>query len=144
MNIRNELKQVTNEIAAARENLAMTEATRLLRRRNVTQVEAALNTARIALMSRTEAGSNDAQRRAYAERETAPEREHLERLESNLLDSELEIISFAAHLRILEDRRRYLETIVRIMVSDAADLLQFAYADSEAPAAVIDENAPPF
>ena len=135
MHIRDELKKVMEDVVAARTVLAEAEVARLYARRAVTEAEAALATARVSLMSRSDAGTNDAQRRAYAERETAPEREHLERMEARALAAEAEAITAAAALRIAEDKRRHLETVIRILVSDMAELLQYAFGESETPAA---------
>lgn len=139
MNFRDELEQVMENVIVARTHLAETEIGRLYTRRAVVEAEAALSTARITLMSRADAGTNDAQRRAYAERETAPEREHLERMEARALSTEADAINAAAALRIAEDRRRLLETVVRIAINDVAELLQHYYKD-DAPG----DNAPEY
>ena len=140
MHIKTELNQVMESVIATRIALADAEVSRLYTRRAVTEAEAALSVARVTLMSRSDAGSNDAQRRAYAERETTPEREHLERMEARALSAEADVINAAAALRIAEDRRRYLETVIRVMVSDAADLLSHVYNDS----ARMSDNTPDY
>ena len=139
MNFRDELEQVTENVITARTSLAEAEIARLYARRAVVEADAALSTARVTLMSRSDAGTNDAQRRAYAERETTPEREHLERMEARALSADADAINAAAALRIAEDRRRLLETVVRIAVSEVADLLQHYYKD-DAPS----DNAPDY
>lgn len=122
MDIRTDLQTVTEEIAAARTALAEAEAGRLMARHNVNQAESNLTAARVALMARTDAGGNDHQRRAYADRETAAEREYLTAAESDLTDAELDVIEAAAALRIAEDRRRYLETMVALTTGRATEL----------------------
>lgn len=139
MHFRTELAEVTENVITARTSLAEAEIARLYARRAVVEADAALSTARVTLMSRSDAGTNDAQRRAYAERETAPEREHLERMEARALSADADAINAAAALRIAEDRRRLLETVVRIAVSEVADLLQHYYKD-DAPG----DNAPEY
>ena len=121
MNIQSDLQQVMDDIIVARDRLAGVEVSRVLRRRSVTQAEATLAAARIALMSRSDAGTNDAQRRAYAERETMRERVELERAEELLMRADCDAIEMAATLRSHEDHRRYLETVVKLMEIGAAE-----------------------
>lgn len=135
MHIRHELKQVMVEITEARRAVADLEALRLSRRRRLNELEDALSTARIALMSRVDAGTNDAQRRAYAERETAADREIIIEANRALTDVEIDLVHAQTTLRNAEDHRRYLETIVSIVVNDAADLLKFTYGGNGAPVA---------
>lgn len=131
MSIQTDLQAVTNEIAAARLAHMEAEVGRLVDRRRVNEAETALATARIALMARNDAGPNDTARRAYAERETVNEREALALRERLLTDSEINVVATAATLRIAEDRRRYLETMVTLTVTRAAaDALHIAYADN--------------
>ena len=127
MEIQTELKTVTAEIAARRSALAEVEKARVMQRHELTQAEARLAAARVVLMARSDAGTNDAARRAYAERELVDDRDEIERLGYNLAYTEIAVIENTAELRIAEDRRRYLETVVRLMVDRAADLLQYTY-----------------
>lgn len=131
MSIQTDLKQVTEDLAFARVAHMKAEVARHVSRRLVIEAEATLTTARVMLMSRADAGTNDAARRAYAERETVTERERLAIYQSELHDAEIAVIETAATLRIAEDRRRYLETMVTLTVTRAAaDALHIAYADN--------------
>ena len=59
MNIYTELESVTADIINARRALADLEAARYLYKWRVAEADAALSTARIALMARSDAGTND-------------------------------------------------------------------------------------
>lgn len=131
MDIRTDLHQVTVEIANARRIVADLEALRLLRRRRLSDHEAALATARIMLMSRDDAGTNDTQRRAYAELETAAERKAVTQARRELVEVEVDLTYATSRLRIAEDHRRYLETLVTLDAGrGAAESLHAAYADN--------------
>lgn len=146
MHIKDELHAVTVEISEARRTVADLQALCLLRRRRLSDLEAGLATARIALMSRSEAGSNDTQRRAYAERETAEDRELVIAANRAVVEAEVDLVQAQATLAIATDRRRYLESIIRLMVEHATDLIRAAYADDPAPNGSGDysEDNPPF
>lgn len=113
-NMQDALEAATDDIITARQELARLEMERLYDRQNVTIAEADLAMARLALMASPEAGKNETERRAYADAQTSEYRAALATAENELLDTERGIIDATARLRIAEDRRRYLETIIRL------------------------------
>lgn len=131
MPVQEDLKAVTEDLSIARLAHMEAEVALLVQRRRVNDAETALQTARIALMSRAEAGTNEVARRAYAERETAADREGIIEIENELVEIEQALITAQAILDSALDQRRYLETIVTLAVNRAAnDTLHAAYADN--------------
>mgnify|MGYP003621892073 CR=1 FL=1 len=130
MSIQSDLQAVTSEIITARTALAEAEKARVMQRHELTQAEARLSAARVALMARSDAGTNDTARRAYAERELAGDRDEIERLGYSLAYAEIAVIDAATDLRCAEDHRRYLETVVQLTTSHATELaIHASYAD---------------
>ena len=77
MTLQSELNHVTDLVISRRRELAEAELRRLAAKRAADLAAEELETARRQLMTRAEAGSNDNQRRAYAERESRRERRRL-------------------------------------------------------------------
>lgn len=146
MSIQTDLQAATIAIQSARNDVAHWQRRRLRVRLYLTQAQAEVATATRVLMARSEAGTNEVARRAYAERETAADREGIIEIENELADIELSLITAQAILDTALDRRRYLESIIRLMVEHATDLIQAAYADDPAPNGSGDysEDNPPF
>lgn len=116
-----ELENVTNDIVQKRSLLITDERVRLKARNEVDAAATELARQKIYAMAASEdAGKNAASRKADAEIQTIPERVKLEEAEARLLDAELHIIEHTGDLRIAEDRRRYLETVVRLMTAEGA------------------------
>lgn len=131
MSIQTDLQTVTAELSNARRAVADLEALRLLRRRGLSEVEADLSTARIMLMARSDAGTNDAARRAYAERETTAERAAVRDTNRVLVEAEIDLLQAQTRLRIIEDRRRYLEALVTLTTSRPAEIaIHASHADN--------------
>lgn len=140
MSIQSDLRTATAEIIAARTALAEVEKARVMQRHELAQAEARLAVARVTLMARSDAGTNDTARRAYAERELVNDRDDVERMGYELAYTEIAVIEAAAALRSAEDHRRYLENVIQLTINGAADMLQAAYADNGAAY----EDEPPF
>lgn len=135
MNIQQDLYVAMIQVTDARRRLADLEMHRLVLRRQVTIADAELATARIAAMADPAAGCNDAQRRAWADKETAVEQSYLLDCQSSLTDAEIDIADAVAIMRIAEDKRRYLETVVKLMeIGRTDDMMQLAHADNDRPA----------
>ena len=122
MTIQTELRTVTDRIQSARHYLARCENAVLAARHNLTVAESDLDIERRALMARSDAGTNDIARRAYAERETAADRERADELAAELLDTECLLIQFKVSLATLADERRYLETIAKLAMAHLDNL----------------------
>lgn len=146
MSIQTDLQAATIAIQSARNDVAHWQRRRLRVRLYLTQAQAEVATATRVLMARSEAGTNEVARRAYAERETAADREGIIEIENELADIEMSLITAQAILDTALDQRRYLESIIRLMVEHATDLIQAAYADDPAPNGSGDysEDNPPF
>lgn len=131
MSIQTDLQAVTIAIQSARNDVAHWLRRRLRVRLYLAQAQAEVATATRVLMARSEAGTNEVARRAYAERETAADREGIIEIENELVEIEQALITAQAILDSALDQRRYLETIVTLAVNRAAnDTLHAAYADN--------------
>lgn len=111
------LRAVTDAIIAARGNVAHYEMRQAQLAHYYNRDDTALSVAHRALMSRSDAGSNDAQRRAFADRETAADRDGLAEIAAELLDVEGHLIRAKTVLAQAIDRRRLLETLLSLMVT---------------------------
>lgn len=129
MTIQTDLRTVTNRIQTAREALLAAETRRILAKRDVAQSETALDVARRSLMARSDAGPNDTARRAYAERETGPERDRLERAQQWQMDADIDALEATTALKAAEDERRYLENLIALAIHDVTEQreLEVAY-----------------
>jgi len=131
MSIQTDLQAATIAIQSARLDVAHWQRRRLRVRLYLTQAQAEVATATRVLMARSEAGTNEVARRAYAERETAADREGIIEIENELADIELSLITAQSILDSALDQRRYLETMVTLATSRvAADSFHVAYADN--------------
>lgn len=113
-----ELEEATNEIIKFRSWLMTDEKVRLTAKHEADDAAAVLARYKTYAMASEDAGKNDATRKAHAEVQTTPERVRLEEAEAKLLDAELHVIEHTAELRMAEDRRRYLETVARLMTAE--------------------------
>lgn len=121
MTLQSELNHVTDLVISRRRDLAEAEIRRLAAKRAADLAAEELETARRQLMTRAEAGSNDTQRRAYAERESRRERDHADRKVDDLLAVEAAVIRATVELRMAEDERRYLEFVARLAIAGVND-----------------------
>lgn len=108
------LEQVTDMIISFRGRLADAEIRLIQRKRAVIVIEARIAADRVAYMASPEAGKNETERRAYADAQTSVDRFKLSEAQDALTIAEIEVLQTTAELRIAEDRRRCLETIIRL------------------------------
>ena len=127
MTIQSDLRDVTDRIIIHRFDVARAENAVLAARHTRFVAEADLAVSRAALMASPDAGSNEAQRRAYADRETTDERENVLDLRVALVRAEQDAAIAAAALAREEDDRRYLELIACMTIAGAADTDRPAY-----------------
>ena len=112
-----DLRAATEAIIYARGRVAHYEIRQAKLAYHYNRDEAALAVAHRALMSRSDAGSNEAQRRAFADRETAADRDRLADTAAELLDVEAALINIKCELAQAIDRRRLLETLLSLMAT---------------------------
>lgn len=122
MTIQTDLRTVTDRIIAARKTLADREFTRMAFARNARQAKTALDSAMVTSMARSEAGSNETARRAFATYETTVERRAVKAADDALTEAEAAVLDATVALRSLEDERRYLETIVKLAIANLDNL----------------------
>ena len=122
MTIQTDLRNVTDRIIAARKTLADREFTRMAFARNARQAKTALDSAMVTSMARSEAGSNETARRAFATYETTVERRAVKAADDALTEAEAAVLDATVALRSLEDERRYLESIVRLAIANLDNL----------------------
>ncbi len=121
MSIQTDLINATDAIIAARGNVAHYEVRQAQLTRYYNRDEADLAVAHRALMARSDAGSNDAARRAYADRETAADRERLVEDAAELLSVETTLINMKCDLAQAVDRRRLLETLAQLTIAGVGE-----------------------
>ncbi len=122
MTIQTDLRTVTDRIIVARKTLADREFTRMAFARNARQAKTALDSAMVTSMARSEAGSNETARRAFATYETTAERRAVKAADDALTEAEAAVLDATVALRSLEDERRYLEIIVRLAIANLDNL----------------------
>lgn len=121
MTLQAEFRDITDRIKSARRALAEAEDARLRAKRDADVAAEDLEIARRALMARSDAGTNDTVRRAYADRETIRERGRAEDAALELLEAERRVIVATSDLRCVEDERRFLELVARLTIATVAD-----------------------
>lgn len=123
MTLQTALRDVTDNIKSARNLLAKAEVTRIQARASAVNAEANLDHTRTYLMAQPEAGSNEAQRRAYAQAKLDDMGLSLDAADTAAAHraAEMNIIARAAALRIYEDERRYLELVAQMAIAGVAD-----------------------
>lgn len=121
MSIQTDLRAATEAIIHARGNVARYEIRQAKLAHYYNRDEAALAVAHRALMSRSDAGSNEAQRRAFADRETAADRDRLANTAAELLDVEAALINMKCELAQAVDRRRLLETLAQLTIAGVGE-----------------------
>lgn len=136
MTLQTDLIETTDTIHHARGNVAHYERRQAKPAYYLERDEAAIAVAQRALMTRHDAGPNETARRAYAERETAADRERIAETAAELLDVECALISMKAELAQATDRRRLLETLAQLTIAGvgvqtAPVALAYANGDAE-------------
>jgi hypothetical protein len=121
MTLQTDFRNVTNRIQRTRKHIVEAETERLRRRAVVTDAETRLTIARNRAMADPAAGTNETQRRAYADEATKNELLSLQFKTDDLRATEIELLELTADLRVFEDERRYLELVARLQIANARD-----------------------
>lgn len=108
------LDAATTVIIDARDDLAYFEVAYAKAAHAYNEDAAELAIGQRILMARSDAGTNDAARRAYADRESIAARDALARLGDELLAAEISVIRAKKELAKALDNRRLLEAIMRL------------------------------
>jgi len=121
MTLQSDFREVTDRIQRTRKYIVEAEAARLRHRAVVADAEARLAIARNRAMADPAAGTNETQRRAYADEVTKNEALSLGFKTDDLRAVEIELLGLTADLRVFEDERRCLEFIARLAIAGVDD-----------------------
>lgn len=125
----------------ARYRVMSAEIERLNRRAVVTRAETKLAMARNTAMASPEAGTNDHQRRNFADSRTADQQAMLNGAESDLRLAEIDLLTAKADLADALDARRTLEFIIRLTIAGLEDAVARELVQAEPAYATEDADA---